>query len=96
MTWKFKSSKIEVKDVPVCVVDEIERSPKLRSLFQEAGLKTGHGSEAHRLVSEVVIKVFQEGKETVEDVRRKWNLNNIDLIITEIEKEARERGVIKP
>ncbi|MCG3110109.1 hypothetical protein L3N51_02406 [Metallosphaera sp. J1] len=95
MTWKFKSDKVEVKDVPICVVDEIEESPKLRELFARAGIRTGHGSPAHRLVSEVVIKVFQERKETLQDVISKWNVKGIDEILKEIEEEARERGIIK-
>ncbi|MCH1772197.1 MULTISPECIES: hypothetical protein [Metallosphaera] len=95
MAWKFKSDKVEVKDVPLCVVDEIEESPRLRELFTRAGVKTGHGSPAHRLVSEVVIKVFQEKRETLQDVKSKWNLEGIDDILKEIETQARERGVIK-
>ncbi|AEB95422.1 hypothetical protein [Metallosphaera cuprina] len=91
MTWNFKSSKVEVKDAPLCVVDEIER--QLEPLFKKAGMRTGHGSEAHRLVSEVVIKVLQERKETIDDVKRKWNLKEVDEIIREIEAEARRRGL---
>ncbi|BCS93033.1 hypothetical protein [Metallosphaera javensis (ex Sakai et al. 2022)] len=94
MSWKFKSAKVDVKDVPLCVVDEIEESPTLRALFQRAGIKTGHGSPAHRLVSEVVIKVYQEKKESLDDVKSRWKVEGIDEILQEIERTAREKGVI--
>ncbi|QKR00597.1 hypothetical protein GWK48_09580 [Metallosphaera tengchongensis] len=94
MEWTVKSSKVEVKEAPLCVVDEIEESPELRVMFQKAGVKTGHGSPAHRLVSEVIIKVYQERKETLDQVKAKWNLKEIDEILKEIERQARVRKII--
>ena len=39
--------------------------------------------------------MFLEKRETLQDVKSKWNLEGIDDILKEIETQARERGVIK-
>ncbi|EHP70465.1 hypothetical protein MetMK1DRAFT_00009680 [Metallosphaera yellowstonensis MK1] len=93
MEWKFNTSKAKPKPGPACLVDEIEETPKLRELFSRAGIKTGHGSPAHRIVSEVIIKVFKERKLTPREIAEKYSsVPNFQEILLEIVKEASRKG----
>ncbi|NON61907.1 hypothetical protein [Acidianus sp. RZ1] len=95
MDWKFSDPKKEKAPPPnvMCEIDEIAESPEVKRIV---GKNTGHGSEIHRFVSEVIIKVYKEKKATLEEVLGTFHMddNLKEELAREVIRQARMKGII--
>jgi predicted CopG family antitoxin len=100
MSWKITNSKISAKpDAIKCIIDDIANSEKIKEICERKDISTGHASEIHRLVSDVIIKIFKEKRMRPSDVLLKYSKladeETVKELIIEIVKMADSLGEIK-
>jgi len=98
MTWKITNSKVDAKLDVKCLIDDIANSPKIKEICERNGISTGHASEIHRLVSDVIIKLFKEKRMKPSDILLKYSKladeKTLKELIIEIIKAANSSGEI--
>ncbi len=100
MDWKITTSptKPQAKKDVKCLIDEIAASPKVREACKRNGIGPEKFGEVHRLVSDVVIKVFKERKMTPSDLLAKYsglgNERALKELVLEVVKEANASGEV--
>ncbi len=97
MSWKLTNSKkVDTKLDVKCLIDDIANSPKIKEICERKGISTGHA--IHRLVSDVIIKIFKEKGMKPSDLLSKYSKladeNTLKELIIEIIKVANSVGEI--
>jgi len=85
MEWKITSKKLAVDDKKdySCLVDDIANSDKIKELSKKYNISE---NTIHEFISQFLIKVFKEKKNTEEEIIEKFSIPR--EIVEEVKRQA--------